>query len=331
MKHVGSAVVFDRYGDVDELRFVPQEMPEPGDGELVVEVIAAAVNHMENYIRRGDFADEVPLAFPARQGSCFAGIVRRRGKRATRLPVGADVLGHAVGGGAHATYVVVPETAVVPKPEGMEWEVAGGLYLAGVTAMATMQRVRLTPEDVVVVTAAAGGVGHIEVQLARAAGATVIGTGSAGNADYLRSLGAIPVVYGDGLEDRIRAAAKGRDVTAFIDNHGSGATIAQALKVPRGRLVTSEDRRALEVRFFTAGPEDREPTALLEQLVRLIQNRTVRVLVSGFYPFEYVREAFAELDQRHARGKVILGMRPSAGRGAYYLGTRARAVYEAAG
>jgi NADPH:quinone reductase-like Zn-dependent oxidoreductase len=331
MKHQGSAVVFDRYGDVDELRFVPQQMPEPGDGELVVEVIAAAVNHMENYIRRGDFEGEVPLTFPARQGSCFAGIVRRRGSAARRFALGADVLGHAVGGGAHATYVVVPESAVVQKPEGMEWEVAGGLYLAGVTAMATIQRLRPAPADVVVITAAAGGVGHIEVQLAHAAGATVIGTCSAGNADYLRSLGGVPVVYGEGLEDRIREAAKGRDVTAFVDNHGSGAVIAEALRVPRSRLVTSEDRRALEVRYFTAGADDREPTALLEQLVRLVENRTVRVLVSGFYPFEYVREAFAELEQRHARGKVILGMRPSAGRGAYYLGTRARAVYEAAG
>jgi NADPH:quinone reductase-like Zn-dependent oxidoreductase len=213
----------------------------------------------------------------------------------------------------------------------MEWEVAGGLYLAGVTAMATLDRLRLTAGDVVVVTAAAGGVGHIEVQLAHAAGATVLGTCSAGNVDYLRSLGVLPVVYGDGLEDRIRKAAKGRPVTAFVDNHGSGADLAAALGVPPERLVTSADRRALEVRFFTAGPEDREATALLEQLVRLIEDRTVRVLVSGFYPFEYVREAFAELEQLHARGKVILGMRPSAGRGAYYLGTRARAVYEAAG
>jgi NADPH:quinone reductase-like Zn-dependent oxidoreductase len=247
------------------------------------------------------------------------------------VPIGADVLGHAVGGGAHATYVVVPASAVVRKPAAMEWEVAGGLYLAGVTATATMQRLRLSAGDVVVITAAAGGVGHIEVQLARAEGATVIGTCSAGNADYLRSLGVIPVVYGEGLEGRIREATRGRDVTAFIDNHGSAAALATALGVPRSRFVSSADRRALEVRFFIAAGEDREPTALLEQLVRLIENRTVRVLVSGFYPLDYVREAFAELELRHARGKVILGMRPSAGQGAYYLGARARAAYEAAG
>jgi NADPH:quinone reductase-like Zn-dependent oxidoreductase len=212
----------------------------------------------------------------------------------------------------------------------MEWEVAGGLYLAGVTALATVQRLRLTAEDVVVVTAAAGGVGHIEVQLARAAGATVIGTCSAGNADYLRSLGAIPVVYGEGIEGRIAEATRDRAVTAFVDNHGSGAGLAEALGVPRGRFVASADRRDLEVRFFTAGGDDRESIVLLEQLVRLVENRTVRVLVSGFYPLDYVREAFAELEQRHARGKVILGMRPSAQRGDYYLGTRARAVYETA-
>jgi NADPH:quinone reductase-like Zn-dependent oxidoreductase len=331
MKQAGRAVVFDRYGDVDELHLVPQEMPEPGVDEIVVEVIAAAVNHMENYIRRGDFDGEVPLTFPARQGSCFAGIVRRRGEGVRSIRLGADVIGHAIGGGAHATYVVVPATAVVRKPEGMEWEVAGGLYLAGVTAMATMERLRPTSDDVVVITAAAGGVGHIEVQLARADGATVIGTCSAGNADYLRSLNVIPVVYGEGLEGRIREATKGRQVTAFIDNHGTDAALAEALGVPGARFVSSADRRAIEVRFFTASAEDREPTALLEQLVRLVERRTVRVLVSGFYPLDYVREAFAELDLRHARGKVILGMRPSADNGAYYLGTRARAAYEAAG
>jgi NADPH:quinone reductase-like Zn-dependent oxidoreductase len=102
---------------------------------------------------------------------------------------------------------VVPREAVVMKPTHVGWEVAGGLYLAGCTAVDVVRKLRLGPGDTVVISAAAGGVGHIQCQLARDAGATVIGLGSPRNHDYLRQIGILPVAYGDGEEaDRGRPA-----------------------------------------------------------------------------------------------------------------------------
>lgn len=331
MKRVGQAVQFDRYGTVDELHFVPQDMPSASRGELVVEVVAAGLNHLDSYVRAGDFATEVPLTFPARQGSCFAGIVRARGKDVHGIALGADVLGHAVGNGAHASYVVVPATAVVLKPPTVEWEVAGGLYLAGTTALAIIRNLRVGPDDVVVITAAAGGVGHLQVQLAVTAGATVIGTGSAHNHDYIRSLGATPVTYGEGLIGRIRTAAHDRPITALIDNHGSSGDLAERLGVAGSRFVSTEDRRDVELKFYTADGIDPEPADLLRHLVRLIEQHSLRMLVSGFYPFQYLQQATADLDARHSRGKVIVGMKTAvtgAGVSSHYLGQKARAFHE---
>ena len=331
MARSGKAVEFDRYGDIDELHFVAQELPVPADDEVVVEVVAAGLNHIENFIRQGDFVDRLPLEFPARQGSCFAGIVKKRGSAVRDLAVGAEVLGHSIGGGAHATWVTVPATAVVKKPMNVEWEVAGGLYLAGVTAYDIVRGLHLGAEDVVVVTAAAGGVGHIECQLAKAAGATVIGTCSPRNHDYLRSIGVIPITYGDGIQERIEAAVK-RPVTAFIDNHGGdNPELATALGVPASRFSSSDDRLDVEVRFITSERDDAEPAMILGALAKLIAENKVRVLISGFYPFDAVAQAFDDLAEKHSRGKVVVGMQPveTGARSHWYLSGKARAVAEA--
>ena len=178
MARPGKAIEFDGYGDVDQLHFVEQPLPTPADDEVVVEVICAGLNHIENFIRRGDFVDRLPLDFPAREGSCFAGIVKKRGAAVRNFSVGAEVIGHAVGGGAHATYIAVPASAVVPKPQHVPWEVAGGLYLAGATALTVLDELRIGADDTVVISAAAGGVGSIEAQVAKHLGAKVIGRAS---------------------------------------------------------------------------------------------------------------------------------------------------------
>ncbi|WP_423922603.1 NADP-dependent oxidoreductase [Frigoribacterium sp. 2-23] len=331
MAKTGKAVEFDRYGDVHELHFVDQPRPEPADDEVVVEVIAAGLNHIENYIRQGDFDDRLPLAFPARQGSCFAGIVRKRGSAVRDIAIGSEVIGHAVGGGAHATWIAVPATAVVKKPDGVSWEVAGGLYLAGATAYDIVRSLHLGPDDVVVITAAAGGVGHIECQLAMAAGATVIGTCSPRNHDYLRSIGVTPITYGDGLEQRIRDAAH-RPVTAFIDNFGGdNPDLSETLGVSPSRFRSSEDRLDVEIRFITADREDGEPALILKELASMIDRHRLRVLISGFYPFDYIAEAFDDLALKHSRGKVVVGMQPveTGARSGWYLSEKARSIVEA--
>ncbi|WFR66823.1 NADP-dependent oxidoreductase [Curtobacterium flaccumfaciens] len=309
---IGKAVQYDRYGDFDVVELVDQEHPEPGPGDVVVEVVAAGLNHIERFLREGGLRDHIDLSFPAHQGVDFAGIVRAKGAEVHDLRVGDEVLGHAPDGGAHATWVRVPREAVIIKPTHVGWEVAGGLYLAGCTAVTVVRTLRLGPEDTVVISAAAGGVGHIECQLAHDAGATVIALGSARNHDYLRQIGTLPVVYGDGEQARIRAIADGRPITAFIDNHGDdhARTLAAALGVDEKRFVSSDDRRDVEIRFLRAPASDQEAMDDLALLVQAVEDRRVQVLISGYYPFEYIVDAYEDLAEMHSRGKVVIGMQP---------------------
>lgn len=307
---LGNAVQYDRYGGFDVVQLVPQERPDAGPGEIVVEVVAAGLNHIERFLREGKLREFIELDFPAHQGVDFAGIVRARGADVKDVRVGDEVLGHAPHGGSHANWITVPRGAVIKKPEHVGWEVAGGLYLAGCTAATIVRGLRLGPQDTVVISAAAGGVGHIQCQLAHDAGATVIALGSARNHDYLRQIGTLPVVYGSGEEDRIREIADGRPITAFIDNHGESdaESLAERLGVPAERFVSSEQRRDVEIRFLRAPADDEEARDLLTMLTKAVQDRRVQVLISGFYPFEYIVDAYEDLAQMQSRGKVVIGM-----------------------
>ncbi|PZE25663.1 MULTISPECIES: NADP-dependent oxidoreductase [unclassified Curtobacterium] len=327
---VGSAVEFDRYGGTDELHFVDQERPTPADGEVVVEVVAAGLSHIEIATREGALADRLPTVFPSRQGSCFAGIVRAKGRSVRGVHAGQAVMGHAVGGGAQASWVCVPAAAIVRKPENIPFEVAGGLYLAGTTAWRIIDDLAITADDVVVIAAAAGGVGHIEAQLALAAGARVIGTCGERNHDYLRQIGVLPVTYGDGMVERIRQAAAGHPVTAFVDNRGDGAALSTALGVDPARFVSLERRRDVELHFVQAGGDDTDPATIMQDLGRRIEAHQLRVLVSGFYPFEYLVDAYEDLAAGHSRGKVVVGMQPveTGMRQEWYRSEKARTMAE---
>src|SRR6202035_1166519 len=118
---------------------------------------------------------------------------------------------------SHAEYVSVPANQLTPRPPAVPWEVAGSLFVAGVTADAAVRAVQLSPEDTVAIAGAAGGVGSIAVQLARRAGATVLGIAGPSNEAWLKDHGAVPVNYGDGLPSRLRAAAKSGRIDALLD------------------------------------------------------------------------------------------------------------------
>jgi NADPH:quinone reductase-like Zn-dependent oxidoreductase len=328
----GSAVEYDRYGDFDVVEVVPQERPAPGPRDVVIEVVASGLNHIERFLREGKLRKYVDVEFPARQGVDVAGIVRAHGVDVHQFPVGTEVMGHVVGGGAHATWVVVPQTAVIRKPATLPFEVAGSIYLAGCTAYTIVRDLKLGAADTVVISSAAGGVGHIECQLALADGARVIGTCSPGNHDFLRQLGVTPVTYGDGLEARIIEAAEGRPITAFIDNYGvDNPALAESLGLDRTRFVSSEHRRDVEIRFLRAPAVDPEAMSIVESLAKLAEGHRVRVLISGFYPFEYIVDAYEDLAEMHSRGKVIIGMQPveTGSRLPWYRSEKARTLHEA--
>nr|WP_258072949.1 NADP-dependent oxidoreductase [Rathayibacter rathayi] len=303
-------VQYSRFGDADVLEIAEVERPRPGPGEVLVEVLAAGVNHMEAFIRQGLFDSDHSAAFPMRQGTDFSGVVVALGEGVTDIKLRSDVVGHALVG-SHATHVVVPRRNLVAKPASVSWEVGGALFLAGVTAWRALEATQVGPDDTVVVSAAAGGVGSLEIQLAKLRGASVIGTCGERNFDYLRQIGVKPVVYGDGIAERICAAARD-GVTVFLDNFGGeNDALADELGIAAGRFHSSDDRKEIELRAVWPDAETAQrDTEILSELVGLVAEQKLRVLVSGFYPFDQVQDAFDDLEKRHSRGKIVLGMNP---------------------
>src|ERR1700728_530652 len=167
------AVRFDNYGGRDVLYIADVPIPAPAESEVVAEVRAAGINPGEASIRSGALKDVFPATFPSGEGSDLAGIVHSVGDGVTAFAVGDEVLGWSWQRSSHAEYVAVPVDQLIPKPPALSWEVAGSLYVAGVTAYAAVRAVGAGPGDTVVVSAAAGGVGCIAVQLAKGRGATV--------------------------------------------------------------------------------------------------------------------------------------------------------------
>jgi NADPH2:quinone reductase len=304
-------IQYDRAGDSEVLRLHKRPLPPPQPGEVTVEVIAAGISHIDGFIRSGREESWASEGYPRGTGSCFAGVVVDSAEAG--LPRGTEVVGH-VRAGAHATYLNAPVAALVKKPKLVTWETAGGLYLAGVTALDTLDELHIGEGDTVVISAAAGGVGSIEAQIARHRGATVIGTCGERNFDYLRQIGIVPVQYGPGIADRIRAAAP-QGVTAFIDNFGQdGLALADELGVPASRYRSSEDRRDTELRLLASDATAvAHGTKQLEAVLGLAEKQAFTLLISGLYPLAETARAYADLDKLHSRGKVVLVTHPVSG------------------
>ena len=235
------AVRYDTFGGIDVLRVSEVDRPVPGNGQVLVRVKAAGINPSEAVIRTGAVAELFPSTFPSGQGSDLAGVVEEVGAGAGGFFPGDEVIGFSGNRASQAELVLVEAGDLTRKPEKVSWEVAGGLYVAGVTALGAVQAVQPKEGETVVVSGAAGGVGSLAVQLARRTGATVIGLASEPNHRWLTSHGVIPVGYGDGVADRIRAAAPA-GVDAFIDTHGDGyVELALALGVVAERIDTIAD------------------------------------------------------------------------------------------
>jgi NADPH2:quinone reductase len=228
------AVSFDDYGDRDVLRVDEIPMPAPDPGEVVVAVRAAGISPGEMAIRAGYMHDRLPATFPSGQGSDLAGVITQVGPDVEGLAVGDEVLGYSWTRSSQANHTAVPASQLIPKPAGLTWEVAGSLYVVTCTAYAAVRAVAAGPGDTVAVSAAAGGVGTVVVQLLAVRGATVLGIASPANDDWLLA----PVLYGDGLADRLRRAAPD-GVDAFIDLFGPDyLDVAVELGIARHRIET---------------------------------------------------------------------------------------------
>jgi NADPH:quinone reductase-like Zn-dependent oxidoreductase len=306
---MSKAVQFDSYGDVDvlEVRDVPHPVPEAG--EVLVEVKATGINPSEAAIRAGAVHDLFPATFPSGQGSDLAGVVAELGSGVSSFAVGDEVIGFSNRRSSHAEYVTVPADQLTPKPAAVPWEVAGSLYVAGVTAYAAVRAVHLTPGETVAIAGAAGGVGSIAVQLARRAGATVLAIAGPSNDAWLADHGAVPVNYGDDLPARLRAAAPSGHIDALLDFYGGGyvAMAVEDLKVLRERVDTIADfAAAAQFGVLTAGGADASTAAVLAELADLVALGELEVPIAGVFALDDVRDAFREVELRHTRGKLVL-------------------------
>jgi NADPH:quinone reductase-like Zn-dependent oxidoreductase len=300
------AVRFDQYGGIDVLRVVEVERPTPGRGQVLVKVKAAGINPGEGKIRDGALAERWPSTFPSGQGSDLAGVVAEVGEDAGDVAVGDEVIGFTDNRASHAEFVLAEARNLVPRPAGVPWEAAGALFVAGTTAYAAVRAVAAGPGDTVVVAGAAGGVGSIAAQLAVNAGATVVGLASEANHEWLSGHGVIPVAYGAGAADRIRAAVA--DVNAFIDTVGTGyVELALELGVQPDRIDTIADFAApAKYGVKMEGSAAAASADVLAELAAVIDKGELEIPIARVYPLSEVQDAFRELAQGHTRGKIVL-------------------------
>ena len=302
------AVRFDHYGDRDVLYIADVEIPVPSAGEVVVAVRAAALNPGEAAIRAGALEERLPATFPSGEGSDLAGVVSAVGEGVSEFTVGDEVLGWSERRSSHADYVAVPVTQLIRKPPALSWEAAGSLYVVGCTAFVAVRAVDVSPGDTVAVSAAAGGVGTVVVQLLRTKGATVLGIASEPNHEWLVAHGVIPVAYGEGLADRLKAAAPNGRIDAFIDLFGPDyVQLAVDLGIAKDRIETIISfERAYELGTKAQGSADGSTTEVLSAMAELVASGDIEIPIAATYPLEKVREAYAELEKRHTRGKIVL-------------------------
>jgi NADPH:quinone reductase-like Zn-dependent oxidoreductase len=300
------AVRFDQYGGIDVLKVVDVPPPVPAAGEVLVQVKAAGINPGEAKIRDGLLDARWPATFPSGQGSDLAGIVAGTGPGVTGVSAGQDVIGWTDTRSSQAEYAVAEAQHLTAKPAGVPWEVAGTLYVAGATAWAAVRAVSLTEGDTVAVSGAAGGVGVLAVQLARLAGATVIGLASEPHHAWLTEHGVIPVTYGDGVADRIRQAAG--KVDAFIDTFGAGyVELALELGVDPSRVDTIANFEAPGKYGVKAEGNAAGASAdVLAELAGLIAAGQLEVPIAATFPLAQVQDAYRELGEGHTLGKIVL-------------------------
>ncbi|WP_395296101.1 NADP-dependent oxidoreductase [Kitasatospora hibisci] len=298
------AVTVPRFGGPEVLRVAEVPTPAAGPGEVRVRVRAAGVQPADLAVREGWSPPGTRLKPPVVPGNEFAGVVDQLGAGSFGWEVGDEVLGFRLLD-SHAEFVTVDGAHLVAKPAAMPWEQAGALSASGQTAHTALTELKVGRGDTVLVHGASGGVGTAAVQLARAWGATVIGTASARNHDYLRELGAVPVAYGEGLVERVRAVAP-QGVDAAFDAAGRGALEASVeLVADRDRIGTVTDH-ATAARLGLRQLRAQRSAARLAELVELWEAGGLRVEIAAAFPLERAADAHRTVGTGHVRGKVVL-------------------------
>lgn len=296
------ALQFSEYGTPEVLSWGDAPMPHVGPGQIRVAVRGASVNPIDWKMLTGALSGGEPLAGTGYLGFDAAGVVDEVGEGVTGLSTGDEVFG--LGRNTQAEHAVL--NAWAAKPSAIDWAVAAAAGVAGETSERGLRLLGVKARDTIFIDGGAGGVGAVAVQMAVARGARVIASASEANHDYLREIGAIPVLYGDGVGDRVRADAGG-EVDAVFDVAG---------KTPADELVglVSEASQVVSVANFaagqvgarvTAGGSDSRPMEALAEVADLLAQNKLVIKVQTF-PFERAAEPYSISQAGHVRGKLVL-------------------------
>jgi len=296
------ALQFVAYGGPEVLAWAEAPDPHAGAGTIRIVVRAASVNPIDWKVLAGAMSGGQPMAGPGYLGYDAAGVVDEVGEGVTGVSVGDEVFGR--GRNTQAEYAVLGSWA--HKPPSVDWAVAAAAGVAGETSERGLRLLGVQAGDTLFVDGGAGGVGAVAVQMALARGVKVIASASEANQDYLREIGAIPVRYGPGVADRVRAAAAGR-VDGVFDVAG---------KTPIEELIrlVSQPSQVLSIANFTAGQAgarvtggvaDSNPMEALAEVAGLLAQNKLVIKVQTF-PFSRAAEAYRISQGGHARGKLVL-------------------------
>ena len=301
------AIVYTEYGDADVLRLEEIAQPEPGPGQVRIAVRAVGVNPLDWKLRSGGMARDAAPEGPQIPGVEVSGVVDAAGEGA-RFAVGDEVLGWAEGG-AYAEYALASSGLIAAKPASISWREAAALPVAGETARRVLRLLDVDGDDVLLIHGASGAVGRVATQLAVALGATVVAVGGKQAQDDLKSLGAIPVLYGDGWAGRVREAAP-KPVNKVLDAAGYGVLPESVELVgDKARVITIADPVAFETGItFTTGADDKDKLADLEEIVALSADGKVSVALGKDYPLAEAADAQRESATGHPGGKLTLSI-----------------------
>ena len=296
------ALQFTEFGGPEVLSLGEAPEPHAGPGQIRIVVRAASVNPMDWKIRSGMLAEGRPLEGTAYQGFDAAGVVDEVGEGVTGVAVGDDVFG--LGRNTHAEFAVLNSWA--RKPASLDWAVAAGAGTVAEAAERVLRLLGVTEGSTLFIDGGSGGVGATAAQIAKARGATVIASASEANQDYLREIGAIPVVYGEGMVDRVRALDIDK-IDAVFDAVGKTPIEDLISLAPEPSQVVSIANFAAAAAGarVTGGTADSQPVKALAEAAELLEQSKLVIKIQTF-PFDRAAEAHQISQDGHIRGKLVL-------------------------
>jgi NADPH:quinone reductase-like Zn-dependent oxidoreductase len=296
------AIQFSQFGGPEVLELVELPDPHPGPGQIRVAVRAVGVNPIDWKVRTGAMGGDLPK----RTGQEVAGVVDELGDGVSGVAVGDEVFGGAAGGGGAAELALLESFA--PIPASLDFTAAAALPVAVETAVRTLDALGVREGQTLLINGASGSVGVAAVQLARERGARVIGTASASNQDYVRSFGAEPTTYGDGLVERVRGLAPD-GVDLALDAAGGGAlpALVELTGGPEHVVTIADFQGAQETGVpFNGGMGPERAWHALRDVTPLIEAGRFSVPVAQTFPLAEIAEAHRVSETGHPRGKLVV-------------------------